>query len=91
MDYHIIFFLFQTPIIMTASNDLNSSVMISSVKEFHNPNRRGATMKMNIDGVNFVSYTVLYILEIKHCWNHIQAGRKIQFCDSQNFIIYLDV
>ena len=67
-DYCIIFFLFQTPIIMTASNDLNSSVMISSVKEFHNPNRRGATMKMNTDGVNFVSYTVLYILYIGKFW-----------------------
>ena len=52
-------FSLQTPIIMTASNDLDSSVMIASVKEFHNPNRRGATMRMNTEGVNFVSNSCL--------------------------------
>jgi len=40
---------------MAASNDLDSSVMISSVQEFRNPNRRGATMRMNSDAVKFVS------------------------------------
>ena len=45
----------QAPLIITASNDLDSSVMIASVREFHNPNRRGATMRMNTEGVDFVS------------------------------------
>lgn len=48
------------PLILTSSNDMDSSVMISSVREFHNPNRRGATMRMNTEGLNFVSYIYSY-------------------------------
>ena len=40
---------------MAASNDLDNSVMISSVREIRNPNRRGATMRMNSAAVKFVS------------------------------------
>ena len=40
---------------MAASNDLDSSVMISSIRLIRNPNRRGATMRMNSDAVEFVS------------------------------------
>ena len=43
------------PLIITVSNDLDSSVMIASVRQFHNPNRGGATMRMNTEGVDFVS------------------------------------
>lgn len=49
---------FQEPLIISASNDLDSSVMITSVKVLQNPNRRGATMRMNSEGVNFVSMLV---------------------------------
>ena len=56
---------YQAPLIITASNDLDSSVMISSVREFHNPNRRGATLKMNTEGVQFVSILAYnHLLEI---------------------------
>ena len=51
----IILCSFQAPLIITASNDLDSSVMITSVRQFRNPNRRGATMRMNSDAVEFVS------------------------------------
>ena len=40
---------------MTASNSMDSSVMITTVRQFRNPNRRGATMRMNSDAVEFVS------------------------------------
>ena len=40
---------------MIASNNLDDSVMIASVRRFRNPNRRGATMRMNSDAVKFVS------------------------------------
>ena len=61
------------PLIITASNDLDSSVMITSVRQFHNPNRRGATMRMNTEGLHFVSThncimyiaTYMYMLETK--------------------------
>ena len=45
----------QRPLIMIASNNLDSSVMITSVRELRNPNRRGAAMRMNSDAVEFVS------------------------------------
>ena len=45
----------QRPLIMTASNNLDSSVMITSVRELRNPNRCGAAMRMNSDAVEFVS------------------------------------
>lgn len=47
------------PIIITASDDMNNSVMITGVRNFQNRNRRGAVMKMNNDGVKFVSYTTI--------------------------------
>ena len=40
---------------MTASNNSDSSVMITSVREFRNPSRHGATMRMNSDALEFVS------------------------------------
>ena len=43
------------PIILTASNDLDNSVMITGVNEFNNRRRRGATMRMNKEGVELVS------------------------------------
>ena len=46
---------FQAPLVITASNDLDSSVMITSIRQFRNPNRCGATMRMNNDAVEFVS------------------------------------
>ena len=42
--------------ILIASDNLDSSVMITSVRQFRNPNRRGATMRMNCDALEFVSY-----------------------------------
>ena len=42
--------------IMIASNSIHSSVMFKSVRQFRNPNHRGATMKMNSDALEFVSY-----------------------------------
>ena len=39
---------------MSASNDLDSSVMVSSIQEFHNPNYFGATMKMNAEAIDYV-------------------------------------
>jgi len=44
----------QMPVIVTASNDMNNSVMITGIREFRNRNRRGATMRMNRDGVRLV-------------------------------------
>ena len=41
--------------ITIASNSLDSSVMITRVRQFRNPNRRGAAMRMNSDAVEFVS------------------------------------
>ena len=40
---------------MATSNNLDSSVIITNVREFHNPNRCGAAMTMNSDAVEFVS------------------------------------
>ena len=54
--------LFQEPLIISASDDLDSSVMISSVREIHNPNRRGATMRMNTEAIDFVSIFVCILL-----------------------------
>ena len=45
----------QRSLIMTASNNLDSSVMIGSVREFRNPSRLGAAIRMNSDAVEFVS------------------------------------
>ncbi|XP_065911323.1 uncharacterized protein [Dysidea avara] len=42
------------PVIVTASNDMNNSVMITGIREFQNRNRRGATMRMNHDGVRMM-------------------------------------
>jgi len=44
----------QMPVIVTSSNDMNNSVMITGIREFQNRNRRGATMRMNSDGVKLV-------------------------------------
>ena len=41
--------------ILIASNNMDNSVMITRVRQFRNPNRRGATMRMNGDAVEFVS------------------------------------
>ena len=35
--------------------------MITRVRQFRNPNRRGATMRMNSDAVEFVSNSKRYI------------------------------
>jgi len=43
------------PIIIAATNDIENSVMIAGINEFQNRYRRGAIMKMNSDGVDFVS------------------------------------
>jgi len=42
------------PAIASATNDIDSSVMIDDVKEFHSPNFHGAIVKMNHDGVDMV-------------------------------------
>ena len=70
-------FSLQTPIIMTASSDLDSSVMIASVKEFYNPHRRGATMRMNSEGVNFVSNSCLLY---KYTYLHTYIMYVLQVC-----------
>ena len=43
------------PIIIASSSDLDSSVMITGVNEFNSRRRRGATMRMNREGVELVS------------------------------------
>ena len=43
------------PIIISASSDLDNSVMITGVNEFNSRRRRGATMRMNMEGVELVS------------------------------------
>lgn len=40
--------------VMNASDDLNSSVMVSRLKQFNNFGHLGITLKMNTDGVNMV-------------------------------------
>ena len=40
--------------VMNASANLNSSVMVSRVKQFINLGHFGVTLKMNTDGVNMV-------------------------------------
>ena len=40
--------------IASATNDIDSSVMIDGVKEFHTSLRHGAIAKMNHDGVDMV-------------------------------------
>ena len=47
------------PIIILASNDFDNSVMITGVNEFNNGRRRGATMRMNMEGVELVSDRVI--------------------------------
>ena len=54
--------------LMIASNNLDSSVMITSVRQFRNPNRRGATMRMNSDAVEFVS---------NYCYNTVMLASYI--------------
>lgn len=79
----ILLFLFQAPLTLTASNNLDSSVMIASVQEFHNPNRRGATMRMNTDGLNYVS---------SYCTRKICC--IAEYCDKFNsilYVLYIDV
>ena len=48
------------PTITIASDDMNNSVMITGVHNFQTHNRRGAVMRMNSDGVKYVSYTALH-------------------------------
>jgi len=43
------------PLIIAATNDIDNSVMIAGVNEFQNRHHRGAIMRMNSDGVDFVS------------------------------------
>lgn len=45
--------------VTNASNDANSSVMISRIKTFYNLGHLGVTLKMNSDGVNMVNVTQL--------------------------------
>ena len=42
-----------------ASSDFDNSVMITGVNEFNNGRRRGATMRMNMEGVELVSVRVI--------------------------------
>ncbi|XP_065892021.1 uncharacterized protein [Dysidea avara] len=42
------------PIIIASSSDLDSSVMITGVNEFNSRRRRGATMRMNREGVELM-------------------------------------
>ena len=47
------------PSIIAAINDIDNSVMIAGINEFQNRQHRGAVMKMNSDGVDFVSYFIV--------------------------------
>ena len=42
------------PAISSEANDIDSSVMIGDVKEFHSSHLHGAIVKMNHDGVDMV-------------------------------------
>ena len=64
--------------IMTASNNLDSSVMITSVREFRNPNRRGAAIRMNSDALEFVSNFWLNCMPYKNL--------KMSYDSSKSFI-----
>jgi len=57
----------QMPVIVTASNNMNDSVMITGIREFQNRNRRGATMRMNSDGVRLVCALTLMHLYSAEC------------------------
>ena len=52
------------PIITAASDDMDNSVMITSVRNFQSRNRRGAVMRMNSEAVNFVSYSYRVYLSV---------------------------
>ena len=85
------------PLIITASNDLDSSVMIASVRQFQNPNRRGATMRMNTEGLHFVSthvHNCIHILKniYKNSLNYATFFTKLKIylciiCDTSSFIL----
>ena len=51
-------YILQMPIIISASSDFDNSVMITGVNEFNNRRHRGATMRMNKEGVELVSNRV---------------------------------
>ena len=59
------------PIITAASDDMDNSVMIASVRNFQSRHRRGAVMRMNSEGVRFVSYTTIHSAR---CYNNMCAG-----------------
>jgi len=42
------------PAIASATNDIDSSVMIDDVEEFHSAHLHGVIVKMNHDGVDMV-------------------------------------
>jgi len=53
------------PAIDSATNDIDSSVMIDDVKEFHSSHLHGAIVKMNHDGVDMVGGIITLLVLIK--------------------------
>jgi len=47
--------------IASETNDIDSSVMIDGVKEFHSTNLHGVMAKMNHDGVDMVHIVHAYV------------------------------
>ena len=60
------------PIITAASDDMDNSVMIASVRNFQSRTRRGAVMRMNSEGVRFVSYKTIHS---ECCYSNMCACR----------------
>ena len=48
------------PAIVSATNDIDSSVMIDDVEEFHSSHFHGAVVKMNHDGVDMVGWWYIH-------------------------------
>ena len=66
------------PIITAAINDVENSVMITGINEFQNRHHRGAIMRMNSDGVIFVSSFIMQKKQTMKDLKYIDKCYKLQ-------------